>query len=288
MIADYKAKITLDSIASYSHWPARLLGLEPFSKKHKSPSEVMREFGDEKWGALLEMFSGMSNFTLANVEAKEKDLKAIIPSFDTQLGFYLGELGKSDIIVMKYMEDTLKPYSDGASCLVELGAGYGAKILNLSDILSLNSLDLMAFEYTQSGCDLINLVAKNSNKNIDVGQFDFNTLNFDGMQIPENAIIFTSYAIHYVPQLRDDFVKFLCQFKPKVVVHFEPCYDYFDQKTIHGLMCRRYMELNGYTKNIGSSIEAGCKQVGANIKVQKNVHGTNPFLPFSIIEWEPS
>ena len=288
MSVDCKAKITLDSIASYSPWPARLLGLEPFSVKHKSSSEVMREFGDEKWGALLEMFSGISNFTLANVEAKEKDLKAIIPSFDRQLGFYLGESEKSDITVMKYMEETLRPYSDGASCLVELGAGYGAKILNLSDILSLNSLDLIAFEYTKSGCDLINLVAKHSNKNIDVGQFDFNTLNFGGMQIPENAIIFTSYAIHYVPQLRDDFVKFLCQFKPKVVVHFEPCYDYFDQKTIHGLMCRRYMELNGYTKNIGSSIEAGCKQVGANIKVQKNVHGTNPFLPFSIIEWEPS
>ena len=119
-------------------------------------------------GQILEMFSGISNFTLANVEAKEKDLKAIIPSFDRQLGFYLGESEKSDITVMKYMEETLRPYSDGASCLVELGAGYGAKILNLSDILSLNSLDLMAFEYTKSGCDLINLVAKESNKNINV------------------------------------------------------------------------------------------------------------------------
>jgi len=132
------------------------------------------------------------------------------------------------------------------------------------------------------------LIAKNTNKNIDVGHCDFNTLNFGGMQIPENAIIFTSYAIHYVPQLRDDFVRFLCQFKPKAVVHFEPCYDYFDKQTIHGLMCQRYIELNGYTRNIGSSIEAGCKQVGANIKVQRNIHGTNPFLPFSIIEWQPS
>jgi hypothetical protein len=48
------------------------------------------------------------------------------------------------------------------------------------------------------------------------------------------------------------------------------------------------MELNDYTKNVASSIEAGCKQRNIDIKVQKNVNGKNPFLPISIIEWTPS
>ena len=62
-------KIILDDIASYSEWPARLLGLDPFEIKKKDASEVIREFGDEKWGHLLKFFSGRSTFDLVDVEA---------------------------------------------------------------------------------------------------------------------------------------------------------------------------------------------------------------------------
>ena len=57
-------------------------------------------------------------------------------------------------------------------------------------------LDLIALEYTKSGCDLMNLIGEKTGKDIKVSFCDFNTLDFGGVQIPENAIIFTSYAIH--------------------------------------------------------------------------------------------
>ena len=280
-------KIMLDDIASYSEWPARLLGLNSFEIKKKDASEVIREFGDEKWGHLLKLFSGRSTFDLADVEAMEKDLKKIVPCFDKNLGFYLIESKQADSQVIKYFQETLSHYVKDASSIVELGAGYGAKIFNLSESPQIKGLEILAAEYTQSGCDLMNLISKTINKNIKVGQCDFNTLSVTGIKIPKNAIIFTSYAVHYVPELTPKFVEFIYRFKPKAVVHFEPCYEYFDDSTVHGLMCKRYVELNCYTRNIASSIEAGCKQVGAKIKIQKNVHGSNPFLPFSIIEWEP-
>lgn len=280
-------KIMLDDIASYSGWPARLLGLDPFEIKQKNASEVIREFGDEKWGHLLKLFSGRPTFDLVDVEAMEKDPKKIIPCFDKKLGFYLIESKQADGQVIKYFQETLSYYANDASCIVELGAGYGAKIFNLSNSPKIKDLEVFAAEYTQSGCDLMNLISKTINKNIKVGQCDFNTLSITGIKIPKNAIIFTSYAVHYVPELTNKFVEFIYRIKPKAVVHFEPCYEYFDDRTVHGLMCKRYVELNGYTRNIASSIEAGCKQVGAKIKIQKNVHGSNPFLPFSIIEWEP-
>ena len=57
----FKDKIILDNIASFYSWPACLLGLEAFPIKYKNPSEVKREFGYEKWGALFKIFSGISN-----------------------------------------------------------------------------------------------------------------------------------------------------------------------------------------------------------------------------------
>src|SRR5262249_37183244 len=44
---------TVDDLPRYSPWPARLLGLEPFQPKQKTPAEVSREFEGEKWGPLL-------------------------------------------------------------------------------------------------------------------------------------------------------------------------------------------------------------------------------------------
>ena len=52
-------------------------------------------------------------------------------------------------------------------------------------------------------------------------------------------------------------------------------------------MCKRYMELNGYTQNIASAIEEGCLEIEAKFEVKRNIFGINPFLPFTIIKWFP-
>ena len=179
------------------------------------------------------------------------------------------------------------PYAKDASCLVELGAGYGSKIFSLSEFSLLDKLPLYAAEYTKSGCDLIKLISKKTNKQVTVGRCDFDELTIDNFEIPKNSIIFTSYSVHYVNKLKKRFVEFISNLKPKMVVHFEPCYEYFDEKSLHGLLCKRYMELNGYTKNIASAIQEGCIENEAKFEVERNIFGTNPFLPFTVIKWFP-
>lgn len=281
------SKLTMDELASWSPWPARILSIDPFEIMHKTPEAIIREFGDEKWGTLLKFFADKNEFTLADVEAKEQNVDELIPCFERELGFYLATAKEASSQQIDLYRDTLSLHADEASCLVELGAGYGSKILALSEIAPLNKLPLYAAEYTQSGCDLIELIAQKANKQVQVGHCDLDKLNVIGLEIPENSIIFTSYSVHYVPALRKRFVDFISKFKPKVVVHFEPCYEYYDSQTLHGLMCKRYMELNGYTQNIASGIEAGCLEIGATFEAERNLFGSNPFLPLSVIKWTP-
>ena len=288
MMQNIKLKsIALDEMADHSVWPSRLLSLDPFAVRYKSSAEVTREFGDEKWGGLYDLFKDKSSLTLDDIEAAEQDLNQEIPCYRNSSGFYLALAKQAQNQQMEIYERVLAKYADNADGLVELGAGYGSKIIRLSNFPVMNELQLFAAEYTQSGCDLMNLLAKKTNKNIQVGRCDFNELDLTGIQIPENSIIFTSYSVHYVPELKKGFVDFINQFKPRVVVHFEPCYEYFNDRSLHGLMCKRYMELNGYTKNIATAIDDGCRRIGAFVQTQKNVFGCNPFLPFSIIEWSP-
>ena len=280
-------KLSMNELAAWSSWPARLLSIDSFQSRDKSPESVSREFGNDKWGSLLSHFSDITSFKLSDVQAMEQDLDELIPCFERVSNFHLALVREAGAQQIDIYKNTLIPHVAGASGLVELGAGYGSKLFELSDLSPLNKLPLYAAEYTQSGCDLTKLIAKRINKQVQVGQCDFNTLDLIGLEIPENAIIFTSYSVHYVSELREDFVNFILQFKPKVIVHFEPCYEYYDPQTLHGLMCQRYMELNGYTKNIASNIEAGCLKIGAKFRSDRNIFGSNPFLPFSIIQWEP-
>jgi len=69
-----------------------------------------------------------------------------------------------------------------------------------------------------------------------VDHCDFHKLKLQGIKILENSLIFTSYSVRYVPELKEEFVDFLNQFKPKVIVHFEPCYEYFNNESVHGLV----------------------------------------------------
>ena len=239
-------------------------------------------------GLAPEQFKNNPSLTLTDIESSEQNLEELTPFYDSLKGFNLSKLSFAQEKQLNIFKKIILANVSGANGLVELGAGYGSKILRLADTPEMKNIPLFAYEYTQSGRELIKLLSiKENKKNIKVGHCDFNNINIDEFDIPENSIIFTSYALHYASDLKVDFFKFISQHKPKLCIFFEPCYEYYDPHSLYGQMCKRYIEINGYTQNIASIIEDSCEIIGGKIKIQKNVFGANPFLPFSIIEWTP-
>jgi hypothetical protein len=289
MSATYRdlAPIAFDDLPKYSAWPRRLLGLESFGVRQKSEREVLREFQDEKWGTLLDYARGVAEPALDEIQRMSSGPVADTPCY-LDGAFYLANQAQMLAAHLDLYAQVLEPHMDGATCLVELGAGFGSKLLALASRGPFSSVPLAAGEYTESGCELISLLAKQLNKAVNVGQCDFRALTARGLEFPEGSVIFTSYAAQYVPEMSKEFVGFIRSFKPKAVVHFEPCYEYYDEKSLHGLMCRRYIELNDYTRNFVTIIEAARLDGSISVRVRKNVMGNNPLLPISIIEWSPT
>lgn len=286
-IALDRVPISLDELPKYSHWPRRLLSLEPFEVRYKTEKEILREFHHEKWGPLLERVRSMSTPTLLDIEQACTDFNVVSPCYDGGL-FYLANARQMLARYLDLYAEVLRPHLQGAGALVELGAGYGSKLFGLAQREGFSSLPLVAAEFTRSGQDLISLVAGLWKKPVAVGHCDFRKMKIEGVTIPENAVIFTSYAVHYVPELSMDFVRFLSRLKPRAVIHFEPCYEFFAADSLHQMMCRRYMELNDYGRNLVTVIEAGRQRDGISVRMRKNVFGSNPFLPISVIEWAPA
>jgi hypothetical protein len=280
-------EIAFDDLGRHSHWPRRLLGLEPFAVRSKTEREVQRQYQDEEWAKLLDYARTLERPTLADIERHHVPHDVVLPYYEMGK-FYLATEQQMLQRHLDLYAASLGRHLAGASCLVELGAGYGSKILALSDRERFSGLPLIAAEYTENGRDVISLLAKASGKNVAIGHVDFRRLELRGVDIPPSAVIFTSYAVHYVPQLPEGLLTFLSRLKPKAVINFEPCYEDYPADTLHGLMCRRYVELNDYSRNLATLMAQAATRNEISVTTRKNVLGSNPFLPISVIEWTPA
>jgi hypothetical protein len=69
-------------------------------------------------------------------------------------------------------------------------------------------------------------------------------------------------------------------------VHFEPCYEHFDELSLTGALRRRYVEVNDYNRNLVSLLHRhAASNVIAILEETRAVMGVNPLLPVSIVAW---
>jgi hypothetical protein len=285
---NFQTEISFNDLSKYSAWPARLLSLEHFPTRQKSKKEVLREYQTEKWNDLYQAVIKTGNPTLEMVESLSENPDEISPYADRDRLF----LSTNINILERHLElyhKVLEPHCKGAAALVELGAGYGSKILGLAKRQPFSDMRLVGAELTENGRNIMSLLNQSVENKIEVGSCDFDALTIDPKLVPKNSVIFTSYAAHYVPELSMDFAAFLLQLEPKAIIHFEPVYELFSTDSIYELMCRRYMEVNDYTRNLLSVINHSVdkkKSVISSLKI--NQLSANPFLPISVIEWHPN
>jgi hypothetical protein len=278
---------TIDDLPRFSKWPARLLGLESFGQRYKTPAEIDREYEREKWGPLLNRVLSEKQAVPVEVvdrwsfEGSSTCLCSVGDRLEQMSA--LGAHRRHKDLVYETLARLLP-----SSAVVELGAGYGAVILDLAKREPISSLPILAGEYTSSGVRLIGKLAQTQGLEITVGHCDFNAVPVAGFQIPAHSLIFTSFATHYVERLTPEFVESICDLQPRAVVHFEPCHEHCDTSTTIGLMRQRYIELNGYNRNLASLLhEAHRKGMITIVEESPAVFGANPFLPASIIVWSP-
>ena len=280
-------EISLSDLNKYSPWPNRLRGIEEFAIREKTDAEVRREFEAEKWNELLQECKNSDKLTVDIVEGLFSDLSLEMPYYEDGK-FYIDTYGN---ILKRHLDlysNTLAPHIDGASALVELGAGFGSKILHLSNREAFKDLPLVAGEYAGTGRDIMKLLNESSDRKMKIGHCDFRSLEIDEGLVPENAIIFTSYAANYVPQLDNAFADYLLALNPEVIVHFEPVYEVLELNTEFDKMCQKYMELNDYNKNLLQVIKESEAQGKSKISsLRPNCLSANPFLPISVLEWHP-
>jgi hypothetical protein len=282
-----KRNYALDELAAHSPWPARLLGLVPWEPKIKNPAEVTREFEHEKWGPLWQRVQNADNpATLATIsswfeESGSQEFCSDGPEF------VLLTAAEANQVWLELIAKEIKAWLP-APALVELGCGFGNVLLSMAKRFDRDAGQIIGGEYTESGVNLLEYLARQEKVAVHAGRCDLGAPGITSLAIPPDSVIYTSYATHYVPYFAPRFVEDICSFRPRIVIHFEPCYEHAKVDSMIGLMRRRYIEVNDYNRNLVTVLEAAEKEGHIQICRQSpNLFGRNPLLPASLIAWKP-
>jgi hypothetical protein len=280
-------KCSLDELATYSPWPARLMGLAPWEQKSKTPAEIIREFEHEKWGPLWQRVQSQNgSIALSTFNSWIQSPQLEFCSQGSE--FFLLASEEANQTWLELIAKTIEPWLP-ASALVELGCGYGNILLSLAKHFGDAAGQIIGGEYTKSGLDLLSYLAAQEKVPVQSGRCDLSIPGITSLNPPGDSVIYTSYATHYVPHLTSRFVEDLCSFRPRVVCHFEPCYEHTNENSIIGLMRRRYIEVNDYNRNLLTILQTAEKQGHIQIIIQEpNLFGLNALLPASFIAWKPN
>lgn len=278
----------LNDLPKYSDWPSRMLGLSNWDARKKNHEQIDREYNEDKWGHLL---------NLANDSVDKITLKEIM---EWEYGECLdGIVWHENLKFMNYLElhaeylriiiERLLKYNK-ANTIIEFGAGYGSIILNIAKNVLFKSSKIIAGEITPNGKKLMRSICSVENlHDIEIVHCDLSSKDIANILIPKDSIIFTSFAACCVPKFSYSFIERIINFCPKVVIHFEPIYEFCNEDDLLGLMRKKYIEMNDYNKNLYSIIEKGYIDGKLDIlNIEKNLIGANPFLVASIVEWSPN
>jgi hypothetical protein len=277
---------SIDELPRYSPWPARLLGLVPWETRQKTEQEIEREFGREKWGALLEKFKSNPGARLEDVDKwAAGDTGPTLASVDEHIVEMTQD--ESHTAYLAFIEAAVEPYLP-ASALVELGCGYGSVILGLARKAAFQDIPYFAADFTATGPELAGLIGEAEQIPLRTGHADLRKSPVTDLPVPEGALIYTAYAAQYVEPVADTFVEGIKALRPGTVVHVEPVFEHCDPSTLLGLLRQRYIEANGYNRNLSTILHdheaRGSLEI---IHESKPGFGPNPLLAASVIAWVP-
>ncbi len=280
--------IGLDELPAYSSWIPFLLGLKTLSQSlDKTAENVRREYGQDKWGVLLEKLKTVDNPTVADADRlSAEDSKPV--AYYAEGNLYVADLRAVQDAYFEFIRGELQATLGQSGHLVELGAGYGALLFKLAAVPGLQNLGYTAAEYTATGIACMDLLARDLNLKLETGYCDLNDLSLQAFNIPENSLFMTCWTMAYLKGFSRSTLNELIRQKPAVVVHIEPIFEHWSDDSLLHMLRRRYFQLNDYNQSMLSALkEYETEGLIEILEERPNLFGNNPLAPVSVIKWKP-
>ena len=247
-------ELGLDELPRYSPWPARLLGLEPWSAPTRDTAKVQQEYDGDKYARCLRFFEQAAStgrgptVDEVRLEETEADPQAeTCVSVDGRL--YVMPMADALARYEQALCDAVGKELDRCAAVVELGSGYGYNLWLLRRRYA--GKTMAGGDYSANAVDLGNRLFEDDDS-VTFHRFDFydeRTYAFID-QAAGPVVVFTSYGVEQLPSAQA-FCGALRKHCANVasIVQLEPLHGLYDDSLL-GLMRRRYTELNDYNRDL--------------------------------------
>jgi len=276
--------IELNELPRYTSRVQELIGAAS-TKRPKNRQEITREFGLDKWGGLLAQWR-------ANPCGVDGVRGLQTTSDAAQAGMIDGQLiSMTPAESLESQVDAVERVLlvDPSRHLVEIGCGYGPILFELLRRDRVEYDSILGIEFTEQGVELARCLAKwhEYGNRLCFHQGDFTVARITDAVLPRQSDVLTSFALSYVSDMSQALLN-IVRLEPRRVIHFEPVSQDFDDRTLLGMLQRRYVELNDY--NAGLKEELARLEREGTIELLAEyplIWGGNCLSPLSCLVWQP-
>jgi len=254
---------------------------------YRKKNDLIREFEKEKWSKALELIR-KKKVELNEIENIFLNLNNKILCYEAKSSNKLRVLKYKTAldIQFNYLKSKILEHKNLSNNIVELGAGFGSKILRLAKLKVLKEYNFFASDIANNGVKFMKIYSSQNKINLNVGTCNFLENIFYDKKIPKNSIIYSFFSFCYLKKMDKTFIKKLLELKPAIIINFEPCFYSNSFNNTHKILKQRYLEFNKYNINYKDTLKLFESKNIIDLKYTDDVFGINPLLPFTIFEWK--
>jgi len=278
-------EVDVNDLPKWSPWPERIL--HGWLPKERTPESIKAEYDGIKYAASARFFAMEGSPTDPRVVRKHE--LGNDPSSETcvsdgkRLYVTTRMLAQARMSAMIFNE--MRYAAKDCATVVELGCGYGYNICALHDLIP--DVQFLGGELSENAVVMASDMFR-GNPRVCVRAFDF--LDPKTYALLDEAkgplTVFTCHAVEQLRSARPLLDELLARRnKVRCVVHFEPLPP-VSVTTMLGLLRQRYLELNGYNRDLLECLRSREADVDV-VTMRRDVFGVNPLNPTSIVQWEP-
>lgn len=258
-----------------------LISENPVVVRHKTRESVLREYGTEKWGSLVDALARESHPDVRIADALFLGDEMVVASEHER--FYVTSAIVAHERYCAVILDEIAQYRPRS--VVDLGSGYGSVVLRMAERDEFLGCRITACDLTESGIACMRLLAASSRIELMTKRCDLAALDLSGIEAT-GSVITTSWAMGYLHGFPEQTLEAIVRARPKFVIHFEPVYEHWDSTSAIGRLRRRYHEVNDYNRHFLRDLRG--YQASGKIRIVREdfaVFGESLLSPISVVAW---
>jgi len=195
--------------------------------------------------------------------------------------------GMESELLSLLIQSIVEKYSTDLDHLYEFGCGTGNNLVNIRNFNK--DIELYGLDWVESSQKIIELIAKQTEDlKLHSANFDYFNPNYD-FKIKDKSIVITVASLEQTGQNFTEYISYLQNQKPRIVIHIEPMWEPLDPENTLDALSIRYFQKRKYLDGLLVHLKEMQNEGKIEIKECFRSYLGSYFVDgYSVVVWKPN